>query len=353
MNVDAVRAVLAEYGRPWDSTHAVAAPASGGFSGGAVWKVDVHGRCAALRRWPDDFPRDRLARLHGLLALFRKRGLLFSPNPLPSRDGASVVKIGRGLWDLCDWIPGEPDSGGALNLARIHSAVDCLRRTHLLSSDPDVARLAQAMDPGEAADALAAGRTAPSLGAIRRLNEWKRLRTIPPSAADCTGDPDQLGPRSLQLAAREEVWMNGLDALVKLRLPMKICWRDAHRGNVLFQGDEVAGVVDYGAIGVDAPAADYGRLLGSWLPKEPHRWAPILESAAGGSVDAERLARLSWDFHRSGLVVAMLHWREWLLVERRPFADRSAAYARWRSIVETLESTPAQVDVAGGARPSP
>lgn len=350
MNDDAVRAVLAEYGAPWGSPSAATASISGGFSGAGVWKIEVHGRCAALRRWPVQYPRARLERLHELLSLLRARGCEFAPQPLAARSGGRVVEFGRALWDLCDWIQGAPDDGPEVKLRRIRSAVACLRRTHALAPDPDLARLALALDPGEASRAFSEGRAAPSPGALRRWTEWNRLRRLPLGVADPADDPDRLGPRSLDLAAREEAWMSHLDCLVKSPLPTALCWRDAHRGNVLFRGDQVAGVVDYGAIGVDAPAADYGRLLGSWLPNRPDLWPSILGDAADGPRGAERLARLSWRFHRSGLVVAMLHWREWLLLERRPFADPFAAYARWRWIVETLESMPVEDDDAGRGR---
>ena len=51
-------------------------------------------------------------------------------------------------------------------------------------------------------------------------------------------------------------------------------WHD----HVLFQDDEVSGLVDFGAVRTDAVSLDLARLLGSLIEDEPRRWSEALDA---------------------------------------------------------------------------
>ena len=55
--------------------------------------------------------------------------------------------------------------------------------------------------------------------------------------------------------------------------PLQPCLCDVWHDHVLFDGDRVTGLVDYGAVKIDHPAVDVARLLGSLVEDDADGWA--------------------------------------------------------------------------------
>ena len=114
----------------------------------------------------------------------------------------------------------------------------------------------------------------------------------------------------------------------KLRVALQPCIRDIWHDHVLFRGETVSGLVDFGSLRPDNVATDIARLLGSLVGDDPHGWE--LGLAAYGSVrrvsEDERL--LVEAFDRTTVLMGGLEWLQWIYVERKTFDDRTAVVAR-------------------------
>ena len=55
-------------------------------------------------------------------------------------------------------------------------------------------------------------------------------------------------------------------------LDLQPCIRDVWHDHILFLGDSVSGIVDYGAMAVDTVAGDIARLLGSLVGNHVADW---------------------------------------------------------------------------------
>src|SRR5262245_45087471 len=102
-------------------------PVGGGFSGASVWKgTAADGSAVALKRWPANYPADRLRTIHGWVAAV---GLIsFVPHVLSTRTGDTVVETADGVWDLSIWLPGEPDRHPSE--ARLSTACNAIAELH-------------------------------------------------------------------------------------------------------------------------------------------------------------------------------------------------------------------------------
>jgi Ser/Thr protein kinase RdoA (MazF antagonist) len=105
---------------------------------------------------------------------------------------------------------------------------------------------------------------------------------------------------------------------------------------VLFTGDCVTGLVDYGSCKVDHIAVDLARLIGSLAGDDEALWRAGLDAYAlhRPLTDAERA--LARDLDRSGVVVAAANWLRWLYRDRRAYPDRNAVAQRLAGLVDRL-----------------
>lgn len=125
-------------------------------------------------------------------------------------------------------------------------------------------------------------------------------------------------------------------------VPLQMCLRDVRADHVLLEGDQVRGIIDFGAVAVDHPAVDLARLLSDYESWDDQRVSAVL---AGYQGVAGRVA-FPADWVRwlagTGVVCSMAGWLVRLLVKQELFADnellfrrlsqlfrRAAAVARW------------------------
>jgi aminoglycoside phosphotransferase (APT) family kinase protein len=91
-------------------------------------------------------------------------------------------------------------------------------------------------------------------------------------------------------------------------VPVQPCLCDVWHDHVLFTGEAVTGLVDYGEVKPDHPAVDLARLLGDLIGDDERRFHLGLAAyrAAGGPVEVdEHFVRL---LDRTGVVCAVIHW---------------------------------------------
>ncbi len=119
-----------------------------------------------------------------------------------------------------------------------------------------------------------------------------------------------------------------LSALAATAVSLQPCIRDIWHAHVLFEGDTVSGLIDFGAMRTDNVATDVARLLGSLVRDDPAGW----EAGLSAYDEVRRLSaeerRLVHSLDESGVLMSALSWFEWVFGEGREFASPAAVIAR-------------------------
>ena len=295
----------------------------GGFSGARLFRVEAPAGAFCLRAWPADMRSDVIQRIHELMADAVKRGLDFVPRALLTRRGKRQVSAGNRWWDLTTWMSGSASFWHEPSLPRLQAACVALARLH------------RAWEHAE--------RPPDRLDSIQRhlkvLFDWSpqiRSNWRPPA------DPaDPVAPWAERAWALVQLGLPRLPGIFlgwverKMRRQPVLCdiWHD----HVLFIGDRVTGVVDYGSCKIDSIAVDLARLLGSLVGDDRTMWAAGFDAYTQvRRLSAEECA-FADALDRSGVIVAAANWLRWLYVERRVYPDRNAVARRVAALVARLE----------------
>jgi Ser/Thr protein kinase RdoA (MazF antagonist) len=320
-NLDLIaRAVLNQYG----FSNAVLNPLGnhGGFSGASLWRVKESGGDWCLRAWPaQQISGQLLNKIHFLMKLARDQGLLIVPKILASRTGSTWVEKGDRIWDLTSWMPGIAANPGEVNREQVEAAFTALALLH------------QAW----AAVAPAHG----SCPAVNRRLESYRVwdASIQTTRLECCPDD----PRQ-KWAERAQRLLRAHAAKISVRLypwvdrvvPLQFCLCDIWNDHVLFDGNTVTGLIDYGGVKIDHVAVDLARLLGSMVEDQ-------VDLRVAGLEAYKRIRPLSFQeeelvsvLDETGTLVGLITWLKWLYVDGKQFDDRNAAAQRLRVLVERV-----------------
>lgn len=299
------------------------APAAGGFSGARIWRLSRTDGCEfCLKVHPPAADAGRLEwDIHRWMTAARAAGLDFVPQVELSRAGRTVVEAGGRVWDLTQWMPGAADFHANPTEARLLAAVVTLAQLHEAWS-----RLSNAGPV-----------PCPAVNRRRRaLAEWEQLVASGWRPRPAPDDPvaphvEAIWPRLPGILppvlAELAQWQDTL-------VPVQPCLCDVWHDHVLFAGDRVTGLIDYGAAKTDHVAVDLARLLGSLIPGERDRWALALRSyeAIRPLPQQELVKLLDW----TGTVVGVTNWLRWLYHDGRTYPDRNAVAARLAALVRRL-----------------
>ncbi len=297
--------------RPWDDP--VPLGNAGGLSGSRFWRYSSGYGMLLAREWPvDGPPPTQLDRVHGWLRDASRLG--FVPTPVAALDGRTYREENGRLWEITPWLHGSADSGRPPNADHVASAFLALAAFH---------------------QCLAVHRiVGPSPAVLLRLEELRGLIHGGLSRLD-----ELLSPRGAEpIAAPAGEWVamvrkhgheliDRLSRASALQISRQPILRDARPEHFLFEGASVAGLVDFGAMGVDTVSADLARLVSEWLdPKDP-----LLLSEALSAY--ESLRPLSASEHtlfqvllRSTLLLGPGRWVSWHLLEQKVFSDPEAIF---------------------------
>lgn len=314
------RWVLAAYPADCHSSQARALGSAGGFSGAQIWRIEAPRGSLCLRRWPGEHPsRERLQFIHDVLKHVRQQGLTTVPVPISTREGATFVREAGKLWELAPWMPGESDYLARRSLGKLTAALAALAEFHVAA---------------ETFPRLDGGRT-PSPGIATRLS---RLESF---------TPERLGRLSRAVGAQEWPELADRATLLLEQFPrhadsvrgllrgaaeatvcLQPCIRDIWHGHVLYQGDLVTGLVDFGAMQYETVAGDAARLLGSMVDEQGRGWREGLAAyeAVRPLAPAERGLLDAYD--RSGVLLSGMNWLVWILEEGRHFENKAGVLER-------------------------
>ncbi|MCI0463490.1 MAG: phosphotransferase [Gemmataceae bacterium] len=296
----------------------------GGFSSARLWRVGSPGGAWCLRAWPESGPfPERLQAIHRLMEAPRAEGLTFVPAVLRTNSGRTWVEHAGRLWELTTWMPGRADFHDCPTPARLDSACTALARLHLAWAKVN-------RPPG------------PCPAVQRRLQgarAWAELLASgwrPPFAGDDPVRPwaerawNLLPPLLAALPKRLAPWID-------LALPLHPCLCDVWHDHVLFEGDSVSGLIDYGSVKVDHVAVDLARLLGSLVPDDGERTARGLEAYARVRPLSDQDVALVSALDETGTMLAVVSWLRWLYHEGRRYEDLTTVAGRLKGLVGRLE----------------
>lgn len=320
----------------------VAALAGGGFSGSAVHLVEhmATGRRFVLKRFPESASGERCAWVHALMRHLRAAGIEVVPEVMdrgraaPAESRTFVGDGEGGRWELVAFMPGRaaerPTAGQAAR------ALEALARLHV------------------AAAGMAGEQTrGPSPGVIRRREQARQLLAFPWRQRRAAIGMDADVAVVAQFDAAIEVFdregggrsLERVAAAEAEPLALQPVLRDVWSDHVLFAdgGERVSGIIDYHAAGIDSPATDLARLLGSWSLAGDRRELSLLD-AWPDAIDAyERVRPLAaaerrlvpW-LHAAGVLFGLDNWFRWMLEERRTFPDAGRVHERIERLVAAL-----------------
>ncbi len=118
---------------------------------------------------------------------------------------------------------------------------------------------------------------------------------------------------------------------------MQYCLCDVWHDHILYVGDEVTGVIDYGAIKPDCVAVDLARLLGSLIPDDSERMQQALAIYSAIHPVPSDVLRLSAVLDRAGSVVGLTNWLRWLYLEKRPYSEAAGVARRMETLLKRVE----------------
>jgi Ser/Thr protein kinase RdoA (MazF antagonist) len=256
----------------------------------------------------------------------RNAGLDFVPRLESARDGTTRVEHEGRWWELAEWRQGCADFRDHPTSARLEAACIALARLHLVWQDGQ-ANVAESCPAIVRRDAV--------------LRSWHELcRSGWQPLARCTAD-DPLRPlveRTWPIVLR---WLNRVPSWLASvrgsRRPVQPCLCDVWHDNLLFDGDHLTGLVDYGSVKADHVAVDVARLLGSLIEDDESQWHigfSAYRSIRPLSDDDEALARV---LDRTGTILGIMNWLRWLYADGRVFEDRMAVRRRLEMLVARVE----------------
>jgi Ser/Thr protein kinase RdoA (MazF antagonist) len=358
-----VHAVFANYPPEYQPTHVESLGSAGGLSGARFWRITVAAsardvsattqhpafRTFVLRRWPAEHPSpERLQFIHAVLRHAAAHGCNFLPLPVTTRDGQSFVNYAGHLWEVAPWLAGAADFDRSPSLEKLRAALRALAQFH------------------NAVATFTAGRQAESTpqrfpSAIHRhaLRLQELMRSEIPELARSIRDttwPD-LAPLARQFVATLPRAVPGaiaqLEPLTKIDLPLQPCLRDIWHDHILFTGDEVTGLVDFGAVDIDTPATDIARLLGSLAARTPlpfgeghgegstvvaNHWQEGLSTYnAIRSLSSDEI-RAVYALDTSAPILAGCNWIRWIYIDGRHFDSHEHVVKRFQRICNTIAS---------------
>lgn len=322
--------IVAEVCAAWMGAAGTTAPLpTAGFSGARLFAI----HCPAGRFVLKSFApaaASRAAWVHGLMQHLTRAGVETVPTLLETPGGETLVTDRQGrVWEAMAFIAGRPTA--APSAVQAEAAAAALARLH------------------HAAATFAPQAAAVPAGLARRIERaasllddpWEAMRGRLPASAPVGGLSSRL-LEPLEAAITAFTRAEGRRALGRLagvrppRLDVQAVLRDVWAEHVLFAADpphRVAGFIDFHAAGIDSPAADLARLLGSWHPSAVAGglladWAAAIDAyhRERPLTDGERLAIPLFD--ATGVVFGLDNWFRWVFEERRSFPAVEPVLAR-------------------------
>lgn len=286
---------------------------AGGFSGAQLWKIASDRGKLCLRLWPHPYPdAQRLGWIHQVLAQAADKNVPVAA-PLLTRSKESFVSCRNRLWELSPWIPGEASFNSAPSMEKLQAAIKCLAKFHQATVGKPIIAVSPSIRQ----------RFAQLEGSETVIADVRR--SIPQSSSPLR----QLAIDLLPLIASQapQVAQN-LQQFMTQRLPVGPVIRDVHHDHLLFAGEQLAGVIDFGSMEIDTRTLDIARLVGSLRWSSRSLWKESIEIYEAESPLKPFEAQLIPLLHRCNVTLGSLNWLKWLFCENRTFENPDSIQTR-------------------------
>jgi Ser/Thr protein kinase RdoA (MazF antagonist) len=151
-------------------------------------------------------------------------------------------------------------------------------------------------------------------------------------------DLDRIAVRIVTIASERLALLRArIQGYVDFKSLLQPAIRDVHHDHVLFTGEEVSGIVDFGSLRIDTPLADIARLVGSLVGDDQEARTSALDAYARLrplTVQDRQLIEL---LDESGLVLSGLNWLTWLYIDHCDLGPIEPIVRRLDEILARLE----------------
>lgn len=297
----------------------------GGFSGAQLWRVETSAGPLCLRAWPPGLPApERLAAIHLRMRQARAAGLLFVPAIHATPDGSTFIARGGHLWELATWMPGRADFHAFPTAKRLEQACVALAQLHCAWGHES-----QLVDACPAVERR-----------LQHVEDWRQRATSGWEVPAATGqDPVLPWARRAWLSVRPrlEFLERQLAPWLARRVPVQPCLCDIWHDHVLFEGDRVSGLIDYGAVKIDNVAVDLARMLGSLVEDEAALRGTGLKAYCRIRPFSPQEEALIPLLDEATVILGAANWLKWLYLDRKQFENRDGAALRLSQLVQRIE----------------
>ncbi len=297
---------------------------AGGFSGAKFWQVETIEETYCLRRWPKEHPSpEQLDWIHRVLLHCVQNGCPQAETILKSANGSTVVSSGGFLWQLSQWMPGKANYNTFPNDEKLTNAITTLAKFHLAAAQVSL-------------DFRTSDATQSRLRMLANINET--IAQIQVSRVSIASEPLNHLRQYLSATAKDSAAQifSELMPFKSTILPIQPVIRDIWHDHVFFTGNEVTGIVDFGAMTMDTVCLDLSRLIGSLVDDDSKKWQMALETYSRIRALTEPECRIIRLLDRSGVLLGGINWLKWIFVEQRHFDDFSAVEKRIQYLLQRM-----------------
>ena len=321
-----IHEILAEYGilKPVQTTHLGNA---GGFSGASIIRVEQPTTTWCLRQWPKSHPSEQtLDWIHRNLLHAALNGCPV-PAPQRTRNGATFLKSTGHLWEISPWMTGQADFTTSPNETRLLNAVQKLAEFHQSTAQIQ-------LEFNHSPNLMARAKQLANFPSVLTAVKQPALNNTAPWIKS-------LYHRLCERASLVQPCLNEISQLANQPMVLQPVIRDIWHDHILFNGNEVSGLIDFGAMQLDNIALDLSRMLGSLLGEpDNQQWPKAIEHYCSIRPLQENEIRAIRVLDRGGTLLGCLNWLRWILLEQRTYEDWQAVQRRIQILTQRLEQLP-------------
>ena len=308
---------------------------SGGLSGAVVVRVETNVRSYSLRGWPPkSFLGRRILELHRFLNFLSQHKLPVAVPLATSTRGMTLIESNYQFWQLEPWLPGcELDDQNICNEV-IESSMKVLAKLHQVASQY------QATEKGTEWFFVGERFVPAIVERINLIESWtERLN----KGLDFSSvENSELRDIARAIVSHFQQVSGGiydeLKSLEPIRCPVFPCWRDLWNAHVLFEGNEVSGLIDACATRTDHPGTDLSRYLGSVFGDDDDRWNFALECYSHVRPLSDLDDRIIAALDRSSVLLSGLTWVDRFVAGNVSPRHHEMALARMTTIEKRMRN---------------
>ena len=253
-----------------------------GLSESVVYKVSSSDGVFALKSY-NPSALSSLKNAHAFLNQIRKKKFVLFPLIIRNKDNGTIVCHDGFCWDLSSWVPG---NNPECSISNVVQSVNKLAQFHIaVGSKQSGFAIMPAMESREI-ELNSFSTSAINFLAIQFLPLFNLIELLK--------------------WTRQEV--GSLLGSSNPSVKVQCCWGDARRENILFNGSEISGFIDYCAIRNDCREVDVSRMISSYAGDDYLMWTKAL-NAYSENAPINYLVCRKLDI--LGTIVSLYRWLKW------------------------------------------